>query len=289
MIGQVSRSRLRVRMSRHSTLSRSYFPATLLIATAFSATPLASLAAQAATLAGVVVADSTNRPIAFAEIGIPALQLSVKADSAGRFSLGGIAAGLQAVTVRAAGYQPALSRLVFTAGQTMDNEFVLRPSAQQLERVNTSAGSAPASGAGLSSAMVAFEERRAHSGGKFVTQADLDDARGRKLADIIRSKVSSVRIVTTNNGRAVATGSRGINTVSKSPSGSTAPLACYVQVIVDGAVAYSAGRNDQPYNIDAMDPTNVAGVEFYTASQTPSQFNSTGGNACGTLVIWTRR
>ena len=29
-------------------------------------------------------------------------------------------------------------------------------------------------------------------------------------------------------------------------------------------------------------------VEFFTVSQTPIQFNSTGGAPCGTLIIWTQ-
>jgi hypothetical protein len=53
-------------------------------------------------------------------------------------------------------------------------------------------------------------------------------------------------------------------------------------------VMYRSTPGEKLFSIDAIDPTDVAAVEFYTVSQTPLQFNSTGGAPCGTLVIWTR-
>ena len=41
------------------------------------------------------------------------------------------------------------------------------------------------------------------------------------------------------------------------------------------------------FDMNTIDPANVAGIEYFTTSQTPAQFNGTG-TPCATLVIWTR-
>ena len=57
---------------------------------------------------------------------------------------------------------------------------------------------------------------------------------------------------------------------------------------MDNIVRYRSTPGEKLFNIDQIDANMVVGVEFYTVSQTPIQFNSTGGAPCGTLIIWTQ-
>jgi hypothetical protein len=238
------------------------------------------LAAQGpAVLVGSVLTDSTERPIANAEISIAALNLRVRSDSGGAFTLAGVPAGKHTVTVRAPGYAEFTTVIAFATSQRVEADLLLQVlsksgSAQTLAAVDVKA--ARPSSSGDNPRIAEFDERRKFGLGKFLTQEVFEKAEGRKLAEVLIQRIPGLRTSGTTSRVLVA--SRGTISFKQ--------LACPVQIIIDDIVQNSS--NGAPtFDIDTIDPNRVAAVEFYTVANRPAQFNR-GGAPCGTLVIWTR-
>jgi len=237
------------------------------------------------TLAGTVIEDATSKPVANAEIAIAALKLTARSDSAGNFTIGAIPVGLHAITINASGFAPLLTRVPFAEGQRIESDFALTAGGSTavlgaVETRSTSSAGGP---------LAAFEERRRGGVGRFITQDVFESSRGRKFADILKQKIPGITIISNNGQRSAATGSRGVQSITQTPGAAGTRKECYAQVIVDGIIAYAGARGDRLFDLDGVDPSSVAGVEFYTVSQTPSQFNASGLSPCGTLLIWSRR
>jgi len=69
-----------------------------------------------------------------------------------------------------------------------------------------------------------------------------------------------------------------------------APLACYMDVYLDGARVYVSGSAGKMplFNLNTVDPHNVRAVEVYTSvSQIPPKYVRMG-NSCGVMLVWTR-
>jgi hypothetical protein len=243
-----------------------------------------------ALLAGSVLTDSTERPIANAEIVIAALKLSVRSDSAGAFTLGGIPAGRYSVVVRAPGYAEFSALMTFDAGKRTEADLLLRPNTQQLSRVDVTATKRSS---GNNPRIAEFDERRAVGLGQFLTQEVFEKADGRKLADVLVERIPGLRAQMYGGHRALIS-SRGVSSMNMIPSGDTfdkqqqAPPRCYVAVIVDDIVRYGSKVGETLLDIDSIDPKSIAAIEYYTVSNRPTQFNRGGNAPCGTLVIWSR-
>ena len=227
-----------------------------------------------ATFAGSALTDSTERPIANAEIAIASLRLAVRSDSAGAFVLAGIAAGRHVVTVRAVGYTEFTTSMMFADGQRVEADLLLKPTVQSLARVDVKAAK---SMSGNNPRIAEFDERRKMGFGAFLTQDVFEKAEGRKLGEVLVQRVPGLRTVNKSGSRYLV-GTRGVNSPSQ--------VLCYVQVIIDDIVQNSS-TGAAAFDIDSIDPERIAAVEFYTVSNRPAQFNR-GGAPCGTLVIWTR-
>lgn len=231
--------------------------------------PIAVQGQAGAMLAGNVLSDSTERPIAGAEISIAALRVAVRSDSAGGFVIPGITPGRRVVTVRAVGYAELTTTLVFGAGQRIETDLLLRPLAQSLAKVEVTA--APPSGD--SPYIAEFEERRKLGQGRFVTQEVLEQAEGRKLTDVLISRIPGLRRLRVGREIILSSGRGAIRFT-------TAP--CPVRIVYDGI----PGGN--PVGIDDLDPSTIAAAEYYTPATLPARFNFEGNNPCGTLLLWSR-
>jgi hypothetical protein len=236
-------------------------------------------------LAGTVIDDATSKPVANAEITIASLKRTARSDSSGNFTIAEIPVGLHAITINASGFAPFATRVPFADGQRVESDFALRPGGPAtvlsgVETRSTSSAGGPLAG---------FEERRKSNAGRYITQDVLEGSRGRKFADILRQKIPGIAIISNNGQRSAATASRGASSITQTPGAAGTKKECYAQVIVDGIIVYASARGDRLFDLDGVDPSSVAGVEFYTVSQTPSQFNASGTAPCGTLLIWSRR
>jgi hypothetical protein len=68
-----------------------------------------------------------------------------------------------------------------------------------------------------------------------------------------------------------------------------APLACYLDVYLDGAAVYSSSaRGTALFNLNSIEANEIEAIEVYTGvAQIPTQYNKTSGG-CGVMLIWTR-
>ena len=58
--------------------------------------------------------------------------------------------------------------------------------------------------------------------------------------------------------------------------------------MLDGVWVYDGDRTQQPFNVNSINPVDVAAVEYYRGlSNTPVELQGTR-NSCGALVIWTK-
>jgi hypothetical protein len=245
-------------------------------------------------LQGRIVAED-GRPVAGAELALTALGLRAVSDSAGRVRIAGIPIGEHDVVVRAVGYAPESTTVVFDAAYVLSREFTLRRGAQALAGVRVTGEAAPAPAS-------EFEERRRLGVGQFVDRDVLAAASNRKLGDVLAA-VPGVS-VRRGGGRAWIASARGVQSGAcafcRTGSGPTldpadraagARPACYMDVYLDGQLVFdSAARGGAPlFDINTLDPDAIEGIEVYTSvAQVPTRYNRTA-NGFGVMLIWTRR
>lgn len=229
--------------------------------------------AQAATLAGKVVADSSERPIANVEITLPGLGRTARSDSGGNFRVAGLKAGLHEVVIRMVGYESISTSLRFESGKTVEADFLLRKLSTQLAVVEVREKSSL-----YTLRLAEFESNRKSRPGKFLTADVFAKASGRKLGDVVTSRIAGVRFVNMCpagrvcvNDEVLAT-NRG-NGIRSGP--------CPMQVVLNDLIWSRDG------SIKGIITDEIIGLEFYTVSATPAQWTGTGGQ-CGTVVIHTK-
>jgi hypothetical protein len=233
------------------------------------AVPGIAEAQTGASLSGRVLVESTEDPIAGVEISIAGHTVSARSDSGGRFALRGIRPGRHVVLLRAIGFSEYSTTLHFFGGQEIETDFALVPLGQSLAEVEVKA--TPPSGD--NPRIAEFDERRKIGLGRFLTQAELEKAEGRKMIDVLTSRIPGLRGVRVGNTRVLVSG-RGASSPRR-------PV-CPVRIVFDGV----SGAN--LVGLDEMDPSTIAAIEYYTPATLPAQFNFEGNNPCGVLVIWSR-
>lgn len=230
-------------------------------------------AQRPSVLAGSVLRDADDAPVRGAEVLIPGLGISVLSDSTGAFRLPAIAPGKQIVWVRKLGFTPLTAVLTFTTGDTLERDFLLVASAQALPQVDVKA--APHRSAKLAE----FEERRKEGFGHFIDQATLEKNENRRLGDIMRT-VPGLQAVNGTSSQAFIAGGRLSNRGPNRP--------CWSAVVLDGIFVYQGVTNEPLWDINSLQPSSVAGIEYYAGGATmPVKYNS-ARNTCGLVVIWTK-
>ena len=277
-----------------------------------------------AAFAGDVVADSTDDPIAGAEVAFPDLKISVSTNESGGFRINDIPAGTHRVLVRRPGYRPITAQLDFVANQTVDHHIVLGAptSAAPLDAVNI------VEDAGVNAT---FDENRKLGLGKFVTSSELEAHRGRPLSDALASLPTMAAVAAGGGfvvGRRVPPKlfPRPVAPVVGATSGATdqparnqcgggfeadvrcsftaddlrdqgyycpqagerrVACACFAQIWVDGRLM-NTQRPTEPFDINVIPVETLIGVEWYASpSQTPARYSSFS-SPCGVMALWTR-
>ena len=121
----------------------------------------------------------------------------------------------------------------------------------------------------------AFDTRRTNGQGRFFTRAQLDQASGRPLANLLK----------TDAGAFIASGPRGASLLAmRSPAPGSSP--CYAAVVRDGIRIYPfAGAN--PPDLDKIFAEQLSGIELYARAATvPAELRDAA--SCGALVLWSR-
>ena len=275
--------------STRRTRRRSLLPVAALALLAPHALP--AQAPTAGVLAGSVALSTGD---ALAPRGAPVRDVSVlvggvgrsaRADSAGRFTIAGVPAGTYRVLVRGVGFQPLELRARVADGDTTWLQLALaRTPAPQLATVTVRDRAATGN--------VMFDARRAMGSGKFFDQDYLQQQKGHQISDVLMT-APGVRLVPQPDGTVAAATRRGQGSMNAAPQ-------CYMAVIVDGvrifepavaegSAAGSRPRGGGPPHINLLDLEQLGGIEVYAGpAQLPAELRGTG-NACGAVVIWTRR
>ena len=212
-------------------------------------------------LRGRVLTDSTELAIAGVSVSIPAQRLETTTDSTGRFRLGGIPRGRVVVVVRRIGFGPVTSQLIFRERDSLEVDFLLMAIPQALPDVRVEAT--------LTSRKLAeFDERRRFGIGHFLDSADIAKRGGSRLTDRLRHLPGLV--VSCRGSVCGVFSTRGQSSLLQS---------CPVRLGLDGAYVST-------FRIDDIQPSEVAGIEWYAGpAQIPARFNSSR-SACGFLMIW---
>ncbi len=221
-------------------------------------------------LKGRVLVDGTRRPLAGAEIVLMDLGSLARTDPAGVFQLT-VPPPPYRIQVRRIGFLSRAYRIKNTA-DTLEVEFVLQPSAVQLESLSVIGKTEP-----ISARLADFERRRRISAtGQFLGLEELTKHGDYRLGDALR-RLRGVRVI--------PSGSTGQTVVSMRGASGFSGDNCYLSVWLDGIQVSAPGR---PYDLEIQRIDRLAAVEVYTGpADTPIEFESTG-NSCGSLVLWTK-
>jgi hypothetical protein len=236
----------------------------------------AALHGQRSVLLGTVLSDSTELPLAGAEVVIEALRRSARAAEDGAFVLRGLPAGVHVVTVRGVGYEPLSARVRVTGADTVAADFALGRRAVTLARVDVREAA---------TAVRAMERNRAKDhGGAFIDRETLGKSEHRAMSDVLRRVpgVSIQRVFTPKGSINFVVSSRGTG------GGPQGPKWCYYQMYIDGVRVFTPQAGMEPPEIDTFSVHDFEAIEIYRGpAQTPPQYAGTGA-ICGTVLFWTR-
>ncbi len=253
---------------------------------------LAQRAADGVTVSGVVLVDSLERPIADAEVELVGTPFRTRSDSAGRFNLRGVPVGAYRLQLRAVGYAPLVLDVQLTAEGLEGVEALLRPVAQELERVRIRASLTP-----TARHLIDFENRRKFGIGTFLDSTRLWAYGGPQAwYRAITAEVPGMRAMAYGGSLALARGSRGPTSLSKPmPAGDGgdqrrgAQKACYLRVIIDGQIRYNTNVGETLFDVSNYDGPPIVAAEVYSTAQLPAEFNRLSDYSCGAIVLWTKR
>ncbi|MBL0939454.1 MAG: carboxypeptidase-like regulatory domain-containing protein [Gemmatimonadaceae bacterium] len=273
---------------------RSWWTLVLLAFCSFVAGPTAASAQQVAattSLAGIVLVDSTERPIAGAEVELIGTTFRARSDSSGAFFIAGVPPGSYRLQVRAVGYSPILVDLALGREKMEDVDILLRPVAQELERVDVRAALTP-----TARNLLGFESRRKFGIGKFLDSTALWRFGDRQWAQAIVAQSPGVRATSYGASSALTVGSRGPSSPRNGlPSGDVVDIrrgakpACYMRVYVDGVLHYNSQAGESLFDVTNYNGPQIVAAEVYTAAQLPAEFNRMGAASCGAVLLWTKR
>jgi hypothetical protein len=206
------------------------------------------------------VSDSAGVAIGAAHIRL------LQADSAqmattdsGLFQFTGLASGLIMFSVRRFGYEPMTFSVQLKPGKTHRVKVLLIPTTQPLPAVAVSDT--------MSHWLDAFNERRAHHPGTFMTRTDFMKRDPKNSSDILRL-VPGVAVGYS------ASGNRVVFT-------RTTNRRCQATMYIHGS-PFSGGIDDIPVE-------DIEALEVYVGvSEIPPELDRGGKNLCAVINVWTR-
>jgi len=257
--------------------------------------PLAVPLAQEATLAGRVVHKVSKGGIPGAEVRLVPRNAQLTTDSAGYFRFDRVTPGTVSLLVRRLGFAPESATFIVQTADNLDLLIELEQSVQSLDTVTVKESEVPLARRKLE--LAGFYERKKIGAGRFFDPELLEKEQDRRLGDIITSRATGTRLIRSFIGTTgwIATNRRpGMGLQQRATASGTDtmrgadPRACYADVYLDGAVAYSFGSLAELFDINGIPVSNIAAVEVYVGvSQIPLQYNKTG-SVCGVVLIWTK-
>jgi len=213
-----------------------------------------------AGLTGTVSASTSGRPlpgVTVAVVGTDAFQVT---DSTGAFTVARLAPGRRTLRLSYGGRVSEDYDVVLQPGRMADLAILLDVGGVDLAPIVVEATSTA-----YALSLAGFYARRRRGFGHFVTREDIERRRPNQLSVLLAGSGIVMRCV------------RSVCYPTRSASGRR----CAVSVFVDGMKV-------EQYDIDAIPPEDVLGIEVYRqGADTPVEF-SRWSAACGAIVIWTK-
>ncbi|WP_373071179.1 TonB-dependent receptor plug domain-containing protein [Gemmatimonas sp.] len=234
-----------------------------------SLVPNAELSAQVATpvLTGSVkgrVVTAARIPLVGAQIRFGSATELGESDDAGQFTAVRVNTGSLWLRVRRIGYRPESLLVTVLAGQSIEPTVVMTQIAQNIAAVKV-VGRRDVIGP-----MAGFYKRMQAGGGRYFTQADIEQRNPNNMTDLLRA-VPGLRIET-----------RGFENKVRIRGSRCSPL-----VWLDGQGLFAA-----EFDLNAVNPRTFEGIEVYSGPATvPMEFqgNQRMSSSCGTIILWSRR
>lgn len=250
---------------------------------------LEPLGRRAAVYVGWVLTDSTDQPVAGAQVTLPGIGRTTSTSDSGTFRLGDLPAGTHEVVVHRIGYAPLTTTVTIQPGQRREQKLLLtRVTTLDSVRVVESA---------FDLVMRSFEDHKRVGLGSFLTRADLAKVETLKMSAVLQS-LRGIRLVHGRGTQSWVVRNRGIQSMGGSElrfgddfDGKVAGARpdCYAQMYMDGRIVYRGGRTEPLFNVNLISPADLEAVEYYAGpSQLPGEYAGTE-STCGVLVLWTRR
>lgn len=212
-----------------------------------------------------IVRDSMGIGVAGARITIAGSGRRVESDDRGRFHLPTVAGGWATLELHRIGFQTKTAYVMVGAGQTAEVVVILAPVARELAPQLVIASRRPVRSTGR---FAEFNRRRDSGLGHFITRQQIERQHAVHFTDLLR-QIPGVRIATGFAQSGVRL--RGAK--------------CPPHVWIDGTPAGVA-----EFNLDAIPPQTVEGVEIYSGVATvPAELMAGRARGqCGVIVVWTR-
>lgn len=253
-------------------------------------TLIAGAAAHAqGSISGVVREDSTGRPVPSAEVSIDKPKRRVYSDSAGRYALGKLGAGLYKVSVRRLGYLPSATLVRIEKDESREADLSVAPTAAELNAVKV-AGASPARAVDFGE----FEARRKLGFGVFLDTLTLRQNEHRPLDNLLGT-VLGVKVVQPPLCEGLLFCGY-VTTRRVAVGGRTATGTCAMAVMLNRAVVSRGGplaatHRDwsATFDLNAIPVSSLDGVEIYrSTAEIPDRFTGMESE-CGLVVLWLRQ
>jgi hypothetical protein len=238
----------------------------LLSATALSAQ---TLPAYRHRLLGVF--DSEGRPLSGVEVTDLKSGTTALTTSTGTVTLAYLPDGGSDVRVRQVGYIPVTQFVRIGPADTVPVTVILISSTTVLPTVI-----ARDSARHVSPGLVDFEERRHLGRGYFIAEKELRKSDNREMANVIRT----IPGVVVSCAKTFPFDCHAVSGRAQSKYAILGGGPCEFMLYVDGSrVSVS--------DLNSLRVADYAGIESYSGSQVPMQYNATGA-ACGVILFWTK-
>jgi hypothetical protein len=249
-----------------------------------------------ASLSGTVLTDSTQRPIADAEVAILDLGLATTTSKTGLFHLEDIPAGNHRLRIRKIGYGMLDTLLEFSPGKSTRRSIYLSP-VVVLDSVKVT-------GRMRDPGMEDFWENRRIGLGHFYTREQIAAFDDRHVADFL-AQTPGMLIArgTAEQAWVQGHGRASVPPFMVNPEDATAGAknGCYAMVYLDDMLVFDPGRKRDPslkemrasapplFDVNSISPSQIEAIEFYSGpGQIPARYMKLD-TPCGVLVIHTRR
>lgn len=213
-----------------------------------------------ARLAGTVSNSKTGRPLADVMVAVQGTGAFHVSDSTGAFSIERLPPGRHTLRLVWHDHVSEDYQVALRAGQVLELAILLDVGGVDLAPIIVEASSNEAV---LS--LAGFYQRRHKGFGRFVTGEDIERRNPANLSALLTANGITMRCVRTScHPQRIASGRR-----------------CAVPVFLDGLRV-------EFYDIDAIPPSDVLGIEVYRqGADTPAEFSRYSAD-CGAILIWTK-